>query len=51
MSREREIEAKVMLTKTNYDQMITDFPIKANFVQSNYYFDTKDWTLKNHTVA
>lgn len=51
MSKNREIEAKTLLHKAIYQQIIKDFPIKADFVQENYYFDTPNDLLKNHHIS
>lgn len=48
MGKSREIEAKVLLTKLQYSKIITDYPKKADFIQSNYYFDTPSSFLKTH---
>ncbi len=46
MSKNREIEAKILLNKSVYDQITAAFPIKSDFTQENYYFDTADDLLK-----
>ena len=42
MSKNREIEAKTLLHKETYQKIVSDFPVKSDFVQENYYFDTPD---------
>ena len=51
MSKNREIEAKTLLNKSVYDQINVAFPIKSDFTQENYYFDTADDLLKNHQIS
>lgn len=51
MSKNREIEAKTLLHKNIYQQIIMDFPTKENFVQENYYFDTPTKLLKKHQIS
>lgn len=51
MSKNREIEAKTLLYKTIYQQIIKAFPIKADFVQENYYFDTPNELLKKNHIS
>lgn len=51
MSKNREIEAKTLLSQNVYDKIINSFPVKADFVQENYYFDTPDDLLKNHRIS
>ena len=51
MSKNREIEAKILLNKSVYDQITAAFPIKSDFTQENYYFDTADDLLKNHQIS
>ncbi|EFQ44563.1 adenylate cyclase [Lactobacillus crispatus CTV-05] len=51
MSKNREIEAKTLLNKSVYDQITAAFPIKSDFTQENYYFDTADDLLKNHQIS
>ncbi|MCT7748566.1 MAG: adenylate cyclase, partial [Lactobacillus crispatus] len=35
MSKNREIEAKILLNKSVYDQITAAFPIKSDFTQEN----------------
>lgn len=51
MSKNREIEAKILLNQSVYDQITAAFPIKSDFTQENYYFDTADDLLKNHQIS
>lgn len=51
MSQNREIEAKIILEKDVYKKIKSAFPIKADFKQENYYFDTPDDLLKNHQIS
>lgn len=51
MSKNREIEAKILLTKKVYDILKQDFKVKEEFTQKNYYFDTKNWTFKKHHIS
>ena len=51
MSKNREIEAKTLLHKETYQKIVSDFPVKSDFVQENYYFDTPDKLLKKHHIS
>ncbi|MGN1272121.1 MAG: CYTH domain-containing protein [Lactobacillus sp.] len=51
MSKNREIEAKTLLSQNVYEKIINSFPVKADFVQENYYFDTPDDLLKDHHIS
>lgn len=53
MSQELEIEFKNLLTKEEYALLLNGFeiPDEAFFIQENYYFDTKNFQLKNHQSA
>ncbi|GAA3631746.1 CYTH domain-containing protein [Lactobacillus hamsteri] len=51
MSKNREIEAKTILSKEVYQKLIAAFPVKSDFIQENYYFDTPDWVLKDHNIG
>ncbi|MDF7672330.1 CYTH domain-containing protein [Lactobacillus sp. ESL0701] len=51
MTKNTEIEAKTLLTKTTYQQLCAAFPIKSDFLQANYYFDTPDGLLKQHHIS
>ena len=51
MSKNREIEAKTLLSQDVYQKIVNSFPIKADFVQENYYFDTRDDLLKDHRIS
>ncbi|KRL91567.1 CYTH domain-containing protein [Lactobacillus kalixensis] len=51
MSKNREIEAKTILDKNVYKEMKSAFPIKSNFIQENYYFDTPNKILKEHKIS
>lgn len=53
MSQELEIEYKNLLTKTEYDRIMTEFQLNHEnpFTQTNYYFDTTDFQLKAHHSA
>jgi len=51
MSKNNEIEAKIILPKTIYQKLCHDFSIKSCFKQENYYFDTKDGLLKQNNIS
>lgn len=53
MSQEIEIEFKNLLTYEEFLQLLNAFAVqKSNFnEQTNYYFDTEDFQLKNHKSA
>jgi uncharacterized protein YjbK len=53
MSQNIEIEFKNMLTKEEYENLITFFSIKEDdiFTQENHYFDTADFALKEQGSA
>ncbi len=51
MSKNREIEAKTIINKNTYEEIKNAFPHKADFKQENYYFDTANWTLKEHNIG
>lgn len=51
MSKNREIESKTILNKTTFKKIINAFPVKEDFVQSNFYFDSSNRTLKKHEIA
>lgn len=51
MSTNIEIEAKHLLTKNNYQQLLASFPIKQQLTQTNYYFDTPDGALKEQKIS
>ncbi|AEG40696.1 CYTH domain-containing protein [Lactobacillus kefiranofaciens] len=51
MSKNREIEAKTLLTKNIYEKITHSFPVKQDFVQENYYFDTPNSLLKKHQIS
>ena len=53
MSKEIEIEFKNMLTEQEFQHLIEAFSIKEEqFIkQENYYFETKNFDLKNHQSA
>ncbi|ARD07011.1 adenylate cyclase [Lactobacillus amylolyticus] len=51
MSKNREIEAKTILKREVYDDLVKNFDHKADFKQENYYFDTPDWLLKTHNIG
>ena len=51
MSKDREIEAKTILAKNVYQKISKAFPIKEDFQQANYYFDTDDNLLKKHNIG
>lgn len=44
-----EIEAKILLNKTNYDKLVKELKFPAEKLkQTNYYFDSKDQILKKY---
>ncbi|KJY57090.1 CYTH domain-containing protein [Lactobacillus melliventris] len=51
MSKNNEIEAKIILPKTIYHKLCQDFAAKSCFKQENYYFDTKDGLLKQNHIS
>lgn len=51
MSKNREIEAKTLLHRETYQKIVNNFPVKSDFVQENYYFDTPDKLLKKHHIS
>lgn len=51
MSKNREIEAKTLLSPKVYQQILAAFPLKQDFVQENYYFDTPDSVLKKARIS
>lgn len=51
MSKNREIEAKTLLSKETYQKLIADFSIKSDFKQANYYFDTPESDLKKKKIS
>ncbi|MBC1603159.1 CYTH domain-containing protein [Paenilisteria rocourtiae] len=53
MSQELEIEFKNMLTTSEYDLLIREFRLEPTdfFTQTNYYFDTADFQLKDRLAA
>lgn len=51
MSKNREIEAKTLLTQKTYEQLKKAFTKKADFYQENYYFDTQDRFLKTKQIS
>ncbi|WEV37514.1 CYTH domain-containing protein [Lactobacillus sp. ESL0677] len=51
MSKNTEIEAKTLLTKEVYQKLCAAFPVKSDFVQANYYFDTPNSLLKRHQIS
>ena len=51
MSENNEIEAKIILPKTAYSQLYTSFPVKSDFKQENYYFDTNNGLLKQAHIS
>lgn len=51
MSKNREIESKTLLSKTTFNQIIANYPSKKDFIQSNFYFDSQNYTLRKHEIA
>ena len=51
MSKNIEIESKILLSQKLYQQIITSFTKKAKFEQSNYYFDNQQQTLKKDAIS
>lgn len=49
MSQEIEIEFKNILTKDQYENLLKEFNIEQQMIirQTNHYFDTPDWHLRN----
>lgn len=51
MSKNDEIEAKILLPKSTYQKMCRDFVVKSSFNQENYYFDTDNALLKQEKIS
>ncbi|WP_099157118.1 CYTH domain-containing protein [Virgibacillus ndiopensis] len=52
MTQEIEIEYKNLLTKDEFDACLHNYPFPKNGVkQTNYYFETNDFSLKEHGCA
>lgn len=52
MSQEIEIEFKTMLTKDEFTSLHRNLPFPEDpVVQTNYYFETADFALKDHYAA
>lgn len=51
MSKNNEIEAKIILPEQIYQQLCGDFNIKTCFTQENYYFDTNNGLLKDNNIS
>ena len=49
MTKNIEIEFKQLLTKDEFEKLLHTFQIQQNdfFIQTNYYFETDEFTLKN----
>lgn len=43
-----EIEFKNLLTKTEFERLLSSYSFASPFQQTNYYFDTPDQQLKQH---
>lgn len=51
MSANREIEAKTLLNKQVYAQLKRSFPVKTDFTQANYYFDSPQRNLAAQKIG
>ncbi|RYG72117.1 CYTH domain-containing protein [Lentibacillus lipolyticus] len=52
MTQEIEIEYKNLLTKSEFDRLLTSLPFPEEAKsQTNHYFETKDFSLKRHGCA
>lgn len=51
MSKNREIEAKTLLSEKVYRHLCAAFPKKADFKQANYYFDTPAGNLRKKSIG
>lgn len=52
MSQEIEIEYKTILTKEEYNTLLQALPFPSEaMMQTNYYFETRDFALKEHGSA
>src|SRR5690625_4119666 len=52
MAQEIEIEYKMLLTKTEFERLLSSNPFpKAGEKQINYYFDTKHFSLQKKSCA
>ncbi|MGT2716127.1 CYTH domain-containing protein [Streptococcus respiraculi] len=43
-----EIEYKTLLTKTEFERLLADFSDVTPVIQTNYYIDTPDFSLRKH---
>lgn len=51
MSKNREIESKTILTEDIFNKLVNAFFNKEDFVQTNYYFDSLNHSLKSNNIA
>ena len=54
MNNNIEIEAKVLLSKRDYEKVLTNIvgtKYKDQFIQTNHYIDSKDRILKKQNIA
>lgn len=51
MSKNNEIEAKIILNKEIYQKLCADFPVRNSFYQKNFYFDSNNEMLKKANIS
>lgn len=51
MTEEIERELKTLLTRTQYEQILTNYELSRSYSQTNYYFDTADFVLHQHGIG
>lgn len=53
MTINKEVEAKALLTKNDYERIVNYFSLakEKQFKQINYYFDTDDMMFQSHKIA
>lgn len=51
MSKNREIESKTILNEDVFNKLVNAFLNKEDFVQTNYYFDSLNHSLKSNNIA
>lgn len=51
MTKNREVEAKTILAKDSFTKISQAFPVKADFIQTNYYFDSNEWKLRANSAG
>lgn len=51
MSNAIEIEAKVLVSKSDYEKLVSTYWNFESYIQTNYYIDTPDGTLRTEGMA